>query len=284
MLLRCLLSLLISFAIAYRSLRKKSLDLSGAIAGFLVLSIHIAAGFSYGILILVFFFTSSKLTKFGVEKKKMVDADFKESGQRNWMQVMCNSAIATALVVSVGVMTGWQDRCLDTKDSVRITCLIGGIIGHYACCNGDTWSSEYGVLSNASPRLITSFKKVPKGTNGAVTVDGLLAAVAAGTVIGLAYYLLGLATTLCSPSLARRQLLIIPVSATAGLFGSLIDSLLGATIQFSGYCKLRKKVVGKPGPTVKCITGMDILDNNGVNFVSILITTLLTATACSYIF
>lgn len=71
---------------------------------------------------------------------------------------MCNSAIATALVVSVGVMTGWQDRCLDTKDSVRITCLIGGIIGHYACCNGDTWSSEYGVLSNASPRLITSFK------------------------------------------------------------------------------------------------------------------------------
>lgn len=35
-------------------------------------------------MLLVFFFTSSKLTKFGEEKKRRVDADFKEGGQRNW--------------------------------------------------------------------------------------------------------------------------------------------------------------------------------------------------------
>lgn len=74
------------------------------------------------------------------------------------IQVLANSGIATVLVVSVGKLTGWQDKCLDSNDSALVTCLIGGIIGHYACCNGDTWSSELGMLSSAQPRLITTFK------------------------------------------------------------------------------------------------------------------------------
>lgn len=74
------------------------------------------------------------------------------------IQVLANSGIATALVVIVGNLTGWQDKCLDSKDSALVTCLIGGVIGQYACCNGDTWSSELGMLSDAQPRLITTFK------------------------------------------------------------------------------------------------------------------------------
>lgn len=74
------------------------------------------------------------------------------------MQVLANSAIATILVAIVGKMTGGQDRCLDTRTSRVITCLVGGILGHYSCCNGDTWSSELGMLSSAQPRLVTNFK------------------------------------------------------------------------------------------------------------------------------
>ncbi|KAF5748628.1 Integral membrane protein-like isoform 1 [Tripterygium wilfordii] len=282
--LQPLIAAIIAALIAIRSYRRNSLNLSGAIAGFFVMFIHFAVGYRYGAMLLAFFLSSSKLTKVGEEKKRRIDADFKEGGQRNWIQVLFNSGIATVLAVIIWKYTGWEDKCLDSKDSALITSLIGGIIGHYCCCNGDTWSSELGVLSDAQPRLITTFKTVRRGTNGGVTMAGLLAAAAAGSVIGLTHVVFGFFTTQCTYDVALKQLLVIPLSALAGLCGSLIDSLLGATVQFSGFCTVRNKVVGKPGPTVKKISGLSILDNNGVNLVSVMLTTLLTSMACVYIF
>ncbi|XP_034699094.1 protein PGR [Vitis riparia] len=279
-----IIAILFSAAIAIRSFRRKSLDLSGAFAGFAVLTIHFGVGYRYGAMLLAFFLTSSKLTKFGEEKKRLVDADFKEGGQRNWKQVLFNSGISAVLALILWRLTGWQDKCLDSKESSLITSLIGGIIGHYSCCNGDTWSSELGILSDSQPRLITTFKPVRKGTNGGVTKTGLLAATAAGGVIGLTFVLIGFFTTKCASDVALKQLLVIPLSAVAGLCGSLIDSLLGATLQYSGFCSVRNKVVGKPGPTVRKISGISILDNNGVNLVSISLTSMLTSIACLYIF
>ncbi|KAG5564623.1 hypothetical protein RHGRI_000724 [Rhododendron griersonianum] len=275
---------LVSSAIAVRSYRRKSLNLSGAFLGFIVMTVHIAVNYRFGAMMLVFFFTSSMLTKVGQEKKRSVDAEFKEGGQRNWIQVLSNSGIAAVLVLTVWKLTGSQDKCLDSKESHLVTALIGGMIGHYSCCNGDTWSSELGVLSDAQPRLITTLKPVRKGTNGGVTKAGLLAATAAGSIIGLIFVIFGFFTTRCTFDVALKQLLVIPLSALAGLGGSVIDSLLGATLQFSGFCSVRNKVVGKPGPTVKKISGLSVLDNNAVNFVAILLTTVLTSVACLYIF
>ncbi|MED6149128.1 hypothetical protein PIB30_059535 [Stylosanthes scabra] len=278
-----LLAISIAFLIAFRAHRKKSLSTSGAFAGFFVMALHIFVGSRFGVMLLAFFFTSSKLTKKGQDKKRKLDPEFKEGGQRNWLQVLANSGIASVLVVAIWAIEG-QDKCLDSKDSALITSLIGGVIGHYSCCNGDTWSSELGILSDDQPRLITTFKPVKKGTNGGVTKAGLLAAAAAGSVIGISFVLLGFMTTTCSSGVALKQLLVIPIATLAGLVGSVIDSLLGATLQFTGFCSVRNKIVGKPGPTVKRISGVNILDNNAVNLVSILSTTILTSIACLYIF
>lgn len=38
----------------------------------------------FGAMLLVFFFTSSKFTKFGEDRKRKIDAEFKEGGQRDW--------------------------------------------------------------------------------------------------------------------------------------------------------------------------------------------------------
>ncbi|KAL5185995.1 Protein PGR [Glycine soja] len=127
---------------------------------------------------------------------------------------------------------------------------------------------------NCGYKFVSSdFQFVKKGTNGGVTKRGLLAAAAAGSVIGLSFVLLGISATRCEGkgSTVLKQLPVIPVATLAGLCGSVIDSLLGATLQFSGFCSIRGKMVGKPGSTVRRISGANILDNNAVNFVSIML-------------
>ena len=49
--------------------------------------------FRFGAMLLAFFFTSSKLTKKGEDRKRAIDAEFKAGGQRNWYSVILCSIL-----------------------------------------------------------------------------------------------------------------------------------------------------------------------------------------------
>ncbi|XP_065560192.1 transmembrane protein 19-like isoform X5 [Artemia franciscana] len=229
---RYLFSLAVPIFVAVEGLRKRSLDLSGALAG----------------------------------------------GQRNWIQVLCNSVVAAQLSLFYLLDSGPQEQPIDFNISFTSSWLGMGVLGAFACANGDTWASELAtVLTEKKPVLITTGETVPRGTNGGVTLIGLFISAAGGAAIGLGYYLSELvlidARVLLS---APPQWRMVMVGAIAGFFGSLLDSFLGAKFQFSGVHCETGAVVEEPGPKVKHICGRQVLDNHAINLLSCLFTAILT--------
>ena len=73
------------------------------------------------------------------------------------------------------------------------------------------------------------------GTNGGVTLMGIIMSAAGGLAVGLAYYialLFRLNSDILDASICQWPLIL--TGLFGGLIGSLIDSFLGATCQFSG--------------------------------------------------
>ena len=149
------------------------------------------------------------------------------------------------------------------------------VLAALSCSCGDTWASEVGSVIGGKPRLITSWRPVPTGTNGGITAVGVACSVAGGTVIGLSHFFTLLVFWKEEDVTWLSQTGLVWVGALSGLMGSLIDSLLGATLQFSGFSEKLGRVVNAPGQGVSRVSGRDVLDNHTVNLLSSLITATL---------
>jgi len=246
--MQLLTGFLLAILIAYLALRAHSLNKSGAIAATIVGTIVFGiGGWQWTILLLTFFITSSALSRMFKNRKRGLDEKFSKGHERDAGQVFGNGGLATAFVLI---------HFLYPESTIGWV----GFAASLAAVNADTWATELGVLNPHPPRLITKLNRVvEKGTSGGISLIGTLASIAGSFVIALpAFFFTG-------------NWSLIPIVTLAGLFGSLCDSFLGATVQAMYYCPLDKKETEKH-PLHTCgtetihIRGWQWLDNDWVNF------------------
>eukprot|EP01038_Epipyxis_sp_PR26KG_P010954 gene10954-14709_t len=293
-------SIIIPPILAYHGYHKGSLSSSGALAALAVGFFSITSSLRGGLIMLAFYYSSSKLTKLKHDVKMNLEEGYAIGGNRNAIQVFASSLLATVLSVVLYFIFRGEDSvilssCINTTDLQKVVmhennrlCSIGwsAVVSHYACANGDTWASEVGILSKSKPRLVTTLflREVPKGTNGGISILGTLASTAGGCFIGVIFWIVPIITKLFQSLSINgndiyRESPIILIGALSGFLGSLIDSLLGATLQATYYSTDKKRIVKKfpsSDKSVVCICGNDILSNEAVNFLSIAATMLLS--------
>lgn len=233
----------LSVLVALAAHRTRTLSTSGAIAGALVGTTSIAAGWSWGLLLLSFFVSSSALSKLGErEKAERVGPVVEKGGQRDVGQVLANAAVlgAAALGYLLFPSPVWY--------------AMGA--GAVAASTADTWATEVGTFVGGEPISIISGNRVPPGTSGGVSLVGTAAAVAGALFIA------------AGATLANWP---VPFTAIAlgGIAGALADSLLGGTLQARRWCELCARATERRmhncGTATRHAAGLEKVDNDAVN-------------------
>jgi uncharacterized protein (TIGR00297 family) len=130
----------------------------------------------------------------------------------------------------------------------------------------DTWGTEIGVLAKGRVISIVSLKPVPAGTSGGISIIGTIGGVLGAMTVavsGLAWY-----------GEVRTALVI----GAAGIAGSLVDSLLGATIQARFRCPVcgaQTERAEHCGRTIELRGGVGWMRNDLVNAVCTLVGALI---------
>jgi uncharacterized protein (TIGR00297 family) len=255
MLERLVYGLVFSSLIAGVAYARKKLSVSGAVAALLVgTSVYFGGGGTWYTALVLFFVTSVLLGRVGRAQKVQVNLDYQKGDRRDAMQVLCNGGVAAMCALSVLLAPSFWTG--------------GAFLGALATATADTWATELGVLSKREPFSLLSFRRVPRGSSGAVSLLGLGAALAGGLAIGAV-------GTLSARLYGMPAWVALSVGAGAGLFGSLVDSLLGATVQAGFHCPTCQRdteaTTHHCGTVTEHRRGALWVDNDTVNLVATLL-------------
>ena len=198
----------INAGLAIAAYLARGVDRSGALCGWcLGVALYTFAGWRGFTLLFLFFVLGTACTKIGYAKKSILGIAQEKGGRRGAGNAIANTG-AGVLFAFLAVATPHH-----TLFALALTAA-------FATAAADTVSSEIGQAFGRTTYLVTTFKRVPAGTDGAVSLEGTLAGFVASTVPAA----FAAATALISWPAAA-------VVVAAAFVGTTLESYLGATLE-----------------------------------------------------
>jgi uncharacterized protein (TIGR00297 family) len=217
-------------AFAFCAWAMRAVTAGAALTGTLLsVAFCFAAGPAGLVPIVAVFLVTSLSTRIGRRKKERIGTSERQRG-RGALQILANVGVAAICVAPL----------LYAEHARYI--LLAGACAALAEAAGDTVSSELGQAFGGRPRLITTFRLVGTGQDGAVTIVGTAFSIVAILIVCFA-------CKWCDLLVPR----FVPIVLAAAFLGTIVDSILGATLE-------------RPGR----------LGNNAVNFTSTAFSAALT--------
>ncbi|MFQ4144641.1 TIGR00297 family protein [Chlorogloeopsis sp. ULAP02] len=183
------------------------------------------------VVVMFYFLVGSLITRVGMAQKEAEGIAEKRSGARGPENVWGSALIGTLCALGVGmidlgVISISQSLVLNLQ-----SLLLLGYVASFSTKLSDTCASEIGKAYGRRTFLITNLQPVPRGTEGAVSLEGTLAGVIASVAIAFVGWAVGLI-----------EILGVMWCVLAAFIATNLESVIGATLQ-SKYTWLTNELV-----------------------------------------
>ncbi|MEB3292615.1 MAG: DUF92 domain-containing protein [Synechococcales bacterium] len=181
------------------------------------------------LLMMVYFLVGSAITRVGMAEKEAAGIAEKRSGARGPENVWGSALVATLCAIGFWMIKVWNYRELMQTGQLPpwATALPPLLLLAYTASIStklsDTCASEIGKAYGQRTFLITTFQPVPRGTEGAVSLEGTIAGILASLLIAGVGWGLGL--------VPHQYPIGIPICAIAAFIATNLESVIGATWQ-----------------------------------------------------
>jgi uncharacterized protein (TIGR00297 family) len=215
---------LVSLPIALTAWRAGAVTRGGAAAGFGCAVLVYLGAFLAGLAVLgVALILTMAASRIGRDRKSALGIAEERNGRRGAANVLANCGVAAVAGGMAALSSPWSG---ESGALMLVSAIAAGA--------SDTVASEIGKAYGGQPRAFPTFRAVPPGTPGAVSIFGTIAGIAAAALIAWPAFVLWL--------LPVDRLPLIVVSCTIGSF---VESTLATKFEAVG-----------------------ILDNNALNVVN----------------
>ena len=213
----------VNTVLAILGLLLRSVDISGAIGGWILGAIIIVGGGpALYVALLTFFIIGTATTKLGYARKAKEGLAQEGGGRRGAAHAFANVGVAAICAIAC-----WR--------GLGLVPLFMGVAA-LATAAADTAGSEIGQLLGRHTFLPLSFRRVERGTEGAISIEGTLAGIVAAFAVGFAA--VAMAVHHIRPGFTGTVVIdrfhTVAVLTACGFLGSYLESILGGINRKAG--------------------------------------------------